>query len=579
MTMKMKITNKLMAGLMFAAVLAAFSLVGCEKPDLYSIDSPADLQYKIDSIAAAKASIDTGDTTYIEITTGIVGAEDYSSGWWTAFSDYFTIPTNKLLHLEFINHNGGSANNWNNWTLAITNEVGDRDADGHLEYFVIRSDAYGWGDQMKDQGSVFDLALVSNNYPDTDGDEDIWNDFRATMDGAHVTLEIDHSTTGNVYLTATAVGTNGTELEMTYNQPVSAIADITAFLIADASYFEILKAYTIPSKVTVVEDVEPVSIEITGTPAFVEIGNEDFWGDGVATVTFADGSSTVVDTADVTFSVIPDMTTVGSKTVGAAYSKTKQGEYTQAVTTTYSLEVTNSVTSLEVTTMPSVTSYTFPGPAAPLFDATDMVVTATYSDGSTGVIPNENLLFEITAADGAQEAVISYVGATSTVTTTVAVTNAMGATNQVGATDFSTGFWVEFSNEYPVATSASKKFTMKCYSSGANNWNAPVVILRKADKTEFAVVRMDNFGWGDGYDGDGTSNDWNFDVFAENINDSDIEITITNIGDGTATIRYDVTYANGETHFQQYSNLAVDADDLNAAVTVDGCYVDITSVE
>ena len=57
--------------------------------------------------------------------------------------------------------------------------------------------------------------MISHNYPDTDGDSDIWNDFRKTMQGAHVTMEIDHSATGNVFVTATAVGTNGTELVMT----------------------------------------------------------------------------------------------------------------------------------------------------------------------------------------------------------------------------------------------------------------------------------------------------------------------------------------------------------------------------
>ena len=93
------------------------------------------------------------------------------------------------------------------------------------------------------------------------------------------------------------------------------------------------QAYLIPSKVTVLEDFNPVSIEVTGTPAFTELGNDDFWGDAIATVTFADGSSAEVDTADLSFTVIPDMTTLGEKTVVVAYSKTKQGNYAKAVST------------------------------------------------------------------------------------------------------------------------------------------------------------------------------------------------------------------------------------------------------
>src|SRR5665648_761460 len=98
-------TTKLMRSTLyaavFAAVFAAFGLGGCEKLDLYSINAPSDLQSRIDSIEAAKPN--RGDTTYTTIATAIVGAEDNSAAGLTAFSDYFTVPTNKLLHLEFIN--------------------------------------------------------------------------------------------------------------------------------------------------------------------------------------------------------------------------------------------------------------------------------------------------------------------------------------------------------------------------------------------------------------------------------------------------------------------------------------------
>lgn len=571
-------TFKLFRGAISAAVLAVFVLVGCEKLDTYSIDAPSDLQSRIDSIAAEKAKQSTGDTTYINIATALVGAEDNSAAWWTAFSDYFAVPANKLLTLEFVNR-GSGVNNWNNWNLVIANHVGDRDADGYAEYFALRSDAYGWAGTMVGEGYPFDLGMVSHNYPDIDGDGDIWNDFRTTMQGAYVTLEIDHSATGNVFVTATAVGTNGVELVMTYQQPVSASQNIVAFLVADASHFEIKKAYLIPSKVSVVEDVSPVSIAVEGAPSVVEIGNENFWGNATATVTYTDGSSEQVDSADISFSVIPDMTTIGKKTVVLAYSKTKQGAYGPAVSTLFTLEVINPVSSLEVTTMPDVTTYIFPGPAAPVFDPTGMVVTATYSDGATGVIANENLQFANPGGEGAQNAVITYVGANSTVITTVPITNVTGETNQVGATDFSSAFWSAFSNEYNVASSSSKTFKMDLYSTGANNWNSPAIILRKADLTEYAVVRMDNHGWGDGYATATATNDWNFDVFAENLNGAYIEVTVTNVGDGTVNVRYDVTYANGDTHFQLYAGITAVSSDLNCSITIDGCYVDITSVE
>lgn len=563
---KLMKTTKLIRCALCVTVFAAFGLVGCEKLEIFSIDAPSDLQSRIDSIAAVKASQNTGDTIYINIATAIAGPEDNSAGWWAFFSDYFAIPSNKLLHLEFVNH-GTGVNNWNNWNLAVTNEIADRDADGYQEYFLLRSDAYGWGN------GDYDGAMISHNYPDTDGDGDIWNDFRKTMQGAYVSIDVDHSATGNVFVTATAVGTNGVTLVETYQQPVSATADITAFLVCDGSFFEMKKAYLLPSKVTVVEDVSPVSITIEGAPAVVELGNENFWGSAKATVVYSDGSSELVDSSDISFTVIPDMTTLGKKTVSVAYSKTKQGAYGRAISTVYYLEVTNPVLSLEVTTLPTINKYYFYSSDSILFNKTGIVVTGTYSDGTKGVIPNETLLFgKIPAAAGSQSAVISYVGATKTVTTNCPVTLVKGV-SQVGATDFSSAWWSAFSSDYAVASGSSKKITMYCYSNNINNWNSPCTILRKADLTEYAVVRMDNFGWGTGYSTAVLTNDWNWDIFTQNINSSKVEITVTNNGDNTANILYNVTYANGEIHFQKYEGVTVDSSDLSCALVTEGSYL------
>ena len=565
-------TTKLLKFALYFAILATIGLVGCEKLDLYSIDAPSDLQSRIDSIAAAKPN--TGDTTYVTITTAIVGAENNSSGWWTAFSDYFSVPTGKLLHLEFINH-GTGVNNWNNWNLAVTNEIADRTAADYKEYFVLRSDAYGWGGKMAnvDPRYAFDIKMITHNYPDTDGNGDIWNDFRTTMQGARVSLDIDHSATGNVFVTATVVGTNGTTLVQTYQQPVSAAADLMAFLICDGSYFEMKKAYLIPSKVTVVEDVNPVSIAVTGTPAFLELGNKNFWGDAKATVTFADGSSAQVDSADISFNVIPDMTTLGVKTVVVAYSKTKQGAYCKAVTTFYKLEVTNPVVSLEVTTMPLITKYYYFSSDPILFNTTGLVVTGTYSDGTKAVIPKETLQFgKIPAASGSQNVVISYVGATKTVTTTCPLTLVKGI-GQVGANDFSTAWWTAFSADYKVPSGSSKTLTMYCYSDNLANWHSPCTILRKTDKTENAVVRMDSFGWGAGYGTATLTSDWNWDKFTSNISGSKVVITVTNNGNNTADVLYNVTYATGETHFQKYAGVTVDSADLNCALVTEVSYL------
>lgn len=223
--------------------------------------------------------------------------------------------------------------------------------------------------------------------------------------------------------------------------------------------------------------------------------------------------------------------------------------------------------------MPDITTYYFFNSDPIKFNPQGMVVTATYSDGTTGVLANSTLEFgEIQATEGAQDVDVSYEGASGTVVTTVPLTLVKGI-SQVGTTDFSTGWWSAFSDEYTVTSGASTTVTMYCYSNNLNNYHSPSTILRKADLTEYAVVRMDNYGWGGGYETATATNDWDFDAFAANISGSKVEITVTNNGDDTADVRYDVTYANGETHFQEYTGITVESSDLNFALVLEGAYL------
>jgi hypothetical protein len=183
---------------------------------------------------------------------------------------------------------------------------------------------------------------------------------------------------------------------------------------------------------------------------------------------------------------------------------------------------------------------------------------------------------KIPAAEGSQTAVISYVGATKTVTTTCPLTLVKGV-SQVGANDFSTGWWTAFSDDYKVASGSSKTITMYSYSDNLANWHSPCTILRKADKTEYGVVRMDNFGWGTGYGTAILTNDWNWDIFTSSISGSKVVITVTNNGNNTADILYNVTYANGETHFQKYAGITVDSNDLNCALVTEVSYLVIVN--
>ena len=74
---------------------------------------------------------------------------------------------------------------------------------------------------------------------------------------------------------------------------------------------------------------------------------------------------------------------------------------------------------------------------------------------------------------------------------------------------------------------------------------------------------MDHFGWGGSWDaikdvqGKVVSN-WNWDFFRQYLTYSLVTITVKNNGDGTAYVKYDVVYPNGEKHFQYYTGIPID---------------------
>jgi hypothetical protein len=598
-------TTKLWMCALGVIVFAAFVLVGCDKLDIYSVDAPSDLQARIDSIEAANSY--SGDTTKIDISTYTVGATDESTVWWRSFSDYFAVPVGKVIHLEFENISNcyTTGINYQNWALINANMEAnsannteattyglDYNKD-YKEYFAFRADAWGWSGVMASENSdyTFYTDSITKDYSDINGDGDIWDDFRYLMQDAKVTIEIEHSYAGRLYITATMVGKgidgNQHTLVEQYDQPVGTDV-IYSFLTCEGSYLQMKRAYSFPSKYPAVDDQNPVSITISGTPSFVELGNTNFWGSGIAKVTYADGSIAKVDSADLSFTVVPDMTTAGAKTVAVSYSKTLLGEYCQAVSNIYTLEVTYPVSSIAVTTMPTITTYYFYNSDSITFNTNNLVVTATYTNGSTNVLANSSLKFsKIPAAEGSKSVDITYVGATKTVTTTCPLTLVKGV-SQVGATNFSSVWWTVFSSNYTVASGTSKIFTMYCYSDNVSNWHSPCAILRKASdlptSTEYAVVRMDNYGWkGDVNTSSGlttlgwtlTSN-WDWTTFTSNISGSKVVITVTNKGDNTADILYNVTYANGTTHYQKYAGITVDKDDLSCALVTEESYLVLT---
>lgn len=107
------------------------------------------------------------------------GATDNSAGWWSAFSDLYQISKEQSAEFRFYNYNSGT-NNWDNWLLVCTNGK-DSHGGGGTEYFVIRADAYGWGN------SSYSANDIQSNFN--------WNTFVADMNGALVDVTVSYSGT------------------------------------------------------------------------------------------------------------------------------------------------------------------------------------------------------------------------------------------------------------------------------------------------------------------------------------------------------------------------------------------------
>lgn len=151
----------------------------------------------------------------------------------------------------------------------------------------------------------------------------------------------------------------------------------------------------------------------------------------------------------------------------------------------------------------------------------------------------------------------------------------------IGATDNSSPFWGAHSTDIQVAPGETfvSKFTN--YSSLANNWNNFCVVMSRADMSECAVVRADNFGWGDGYaacTAVGSQGDWG--TWLAAMDGAKVTTYVTNNGDGTADIKAVMVGNNGETYTQEYNGINTFGVNENIffRFTVDGCHLEFDEV-
>lgn len=147
----------------------------------------------------------------------------------------------------------------------------------------------------------------------------------------------------------------------------------------------------------------------------------------------------------------------------------------------------------------------------------------------------------------------------------------------LGAEDNSSAWWSAHTENIKVAPKETKVVNFVNYSSGANNWNNFVIVLNdNTTATEYAVLRADNFGWGNGYaacTSSGGQADWA--TWLAAMDGAKVTAYISNNGDGTADVRTVMYGTDGVTYTQDYIGInTVDPDDMYFRFTIDGCHLE-----
>lgn len=574
----MRHLNKLLCACSFVA-LGLPVLTGCEGGELFDVNAPDWISDKVQEIE------DSENNNQEDIYT--FGSTDYSSAFWTEFSKYYVVPDGKIWTAEFELHiDPNATNTYKNFALVMTNDV-DREGEGYKEYGVMRYDHQPSGNS--EWGSYINRSYVQSTLTfETDTDEGI------EKLGGKVTLTVDRTVEDFFAVTMT----NGV-VTKTYEQPYewenlnaeASNTNIRCFLVVEGSYIDFLSSKIGTTGGNVSADKNPKSMVLKNVPQYVDAGTslEEAMAGVTAEVTFEDDATKIVSASELSFTAIPDMDTPGAKTLVAAYNKTFKGENCDTPIMAYAnFEVVEKIVSIEVTTQPTRTTYYYYTSSATAslnnrtlaFDPTGMVVKATDSSGKTRVLDNSRLTFStVPAKVGLQIVTITAeAGITATVNVIVKESWVLEVTNNkttVGTMDNSTPFWGDFSDEFNVPVGETRFIKFTNFTSRVENYHNFVVVLRKSNLIEYAVVRADNYGWGDGYAACLTSGgqaDWV--AWRDEMDGAKVTVYVTNCGNGTADVQAVMVGNAGTTSTQYYLGInTIDPNDLNFALTVENAYL------
>ena len=582
----MKRLNKL-ASVFCVAAMALTAMTGCEGSDMFSVNSPDWLSEKIDSIEKANQSAE-------EVLVGMnedvytVGNTDFSSAFWTSFSKYYQIDDNQKWNAVFnLNINPKASNTYKNFALIIANDVdrGGTDTD-YKEYGAIRFDNQPSGNS--EWGDHIDRSCISSNLTfATDTDEGI-----AKL-GGKVTVTVDRTKVDTFMVKIT----NGT-VTKTYIQkskianlnPDASDTKIRCFLVPEGAFIDFLQSNIEPiGGYTSAKDKNPVSMVLNNVPAEVDENTplEKAMENVSATVTFEEGITKEIPAKELYFSAINDMDVSGTKNLIVIYNKTFKGENASTpIVAQKTFEVVPAITALHIASTPQLVykyyeaaGITNPANAEFATNTAGLKVQATYLDGKTRDITLDKLtISNVPMKAGKQEVTVTAKnGVKTTFHVNVEKGNATFVTPSpaiLGAEDCSDAWWTAHLDEdVKVPAGETRAFSFTNLSNGVGNWNNFVVVLRNTAKVEYAVVRADNYGWGNGYAactfGCTGGVDWK--TWLSGMNGAKVNVYVTNNNNGTADVVAIMKGTDGKVNTQYYYGInTVDANDLYVDFTVDG---------
>ncbi len=190
------------------------------------------LESSKDGPAEEEAAEPAAEAAWIKpvITGTAVGAEDLSSGFWSAHSAIWAAPKGEPASVTFTVYAPEEGSNWNSFVVVLQNTPEGHAADqaeGYKEYAVVRADNYGWGGGYEGN----DALVLECNWD--------WDNFVRNINGAKVTVTVtNNGDKADVDIKATTA--DGKEFTQSYKN-ILVDGDVYFCLGVDSSCLDILE--------------------------------------------------------------------------------------------------------------------------------------------------------------------------------------------------------------------------------------------------------------------------------------------------------------------------------------------------